>query len=455
MSVLGVFWPQREERQLLGRFYLAEGVGELFFVIWPFQFAYLFMVMERPEWAVTPLLLESLVTLLAEIPTGAFADRYGRRRAVILGDTITACGFALVPLAAQADGTGQLTAVSACFGVAGFGQALVSGAGEAWVVDNLAVAGRRDLVESYFARVNSFMALGAVGSGALALLMLLGMQVSRPLLDGLWYLSALGVLFAVVIETTIAEHRPEPGPADTARPAPGLAAIMLVGLRVLRGSRSLLLFATAMVIAAFPESVADDAFDMSLITKGMDARALAPLGILDNIIGIGAPLIGMALWRHFGATRVLAVLLLLPALAVSVLFVSPLLVTVIVLYILLDFVDGVWDPVADAHLQTMIESQTRATVVSIVSHAIGAIELLGIGLFALLLGEHSEQLDDIVPDLITAFSGGAPPATAAPLTDIGLQVPDLAIVVFMFVALLALPFLLLSAKAAKTVGQRQ
>jgi len=452
MGVLGIFWPQQKERQLLGRFYLAEGVSELFFVIWPFQFAYLFMVMQRPEWAVIPLLAESLVALLAEIPTGALADRYGRRRAVILGDVLTACGFALVPLAARTGGADQLLAVSACFGVAGFGQALVSGAGEAWVVDNLVVAGRRDLVESYFARVNSFMALGAVGGGALALLILLGMDISRQLLDGLWYLSALGVLFGVAVEITIAERRPEPAPAETVKPVLGVAAIMLVGFRVLRRSRALLLFAIGMVIASFPESVADDAFDMSLITKGMDARALAPLGILDNIIGIAAPLIGMALWRRYGATRVLAVLLVFPALAVSVLFVSPLLVTVIVLYVLLDFVDYVWDPVADAHLQTLIESQTRATVVSIVSHAIGVIELLGIGLFALLLGEHSEQLDDIVPDLVTAFSGGAPRATAAPLTQFGLQVPDLAIVVFMFVALLALPFLLLSAGRKKTHG---
>ena len=454
MSFLDGFWPHAEERRLLGRFYLAEGVSELFFVIWPFQFAYLFLVMDRPEWAVIPLLVESLVALLAEIPTGAFADRYGRRRAVILGDAITAFGLGLVPLAALADGTGQLIMVSAFFGVAGLGQAMVSGAGEAWVVDNLAVAGRSDLVESYFARVNSFMALGAVGGSALALLILLGMDISRALLDGLWYLSGLGVLLAVIVETTIAEHRPEAGPVATAKPVPSLTALMLVGLRILRRSRALLLFATAMVIASFPESAADDAFDMSLISKGMDARALAPLGILDNVIGIGAPLIGMALCRHFGATRVLAVLLLLPALAVSILFVSPLLVTVIVLYILLDFVDGVWDPIADAHLQSMIESQTRATVLSIVSHGIGAVELLGIGLFALLLGEHSEQLEEIVPDLITAFSGGASPVTPAPVTDIGLQVPDLAIVVFMFVALLGLPFLLLSAGIGKAARER-
>jgi MFS family permease len=101
VTPVGLVWPQRDERRLLGRFYLAGGIGELFDVIWPFQFAYLFMVMERPEWAVIPLLVESATALLAEIPTGAFADRFGRRRAVILGDVLSAAGLLLVPPAAQ------------------------------------------------------------------------------------------------------------------------------------------------------------------------------------------------------------------------------------------------------------------------------------------------------------------------------------------------------------------
>ena len=120
---------------------------------------------------------------------------------------------------------------------------------------------------------------------------------------------------------------------------------------------------------------------------------------------------------------------------------------VIVLYILLDFVDCVWDPVANARLQTLVASPSRATVVSTVNQAGGVIELLGIAVLALLLGEHSERVSEAVPDLITAFSGGEVGTVAVPVVQLGLSVPDLAIVLFMFALMPVLPFILLSARS--------
>ena len=444
MNSIGTLWPGREERRLLGRFYLSSGISEIFNVIWPFQFAYLFMVMERPEWAVLPLMVESGMALVMQVPTGAWADRFSRRRAVILGNLINTAAILLVPFAAQQSGDNQLLAVCACFGLWGFGQAMVSGAGEAWVVDNLLVAGRSDFIEHYFARISSFMSVGAVGAGAVALALLLTLEISRPLLDGLWYIAAMGTLSGVFIQLSIKEHRPLEMIARGARTGLSLLTMIVLGAKVLGRSRRLLFLALALIIASFPETVTDDAFDMSLITKGMDARSLAPLGILDNLIAMAAPLIGLALTRHFGVNRVLVFFLLLPAVVVSALFMSSALWLVVMLYVLLDFFDGVWDPVADAHLQSLLSSSTRATVVSIVSHGGGVMELLGIGVFAWLLGEHSEQLGDIVPDLVSAFSGGEQVVVEAPLTQFGLAIPDLAIVVFVFSALLALPFILLS-----------
>ena len=57
-------------------------------------------------------------------------------------------------------------------------------------------------------------------------------------------------------------------------------------------------------------------------------------------------------------------------------------------------------------------------------------------------------MSDIVPDLVTSFSGAVQPLTDAPATLFGLAVPDLAIVIFIFSSLLALPFILLSARQA-------
>lgn len=62
-------WPDSTERSILGRFYLASGVSETLNVIYPFQFVYLYLVLDHPEWAPVPLLLESTAYLLFEIPS--------------------------------------------------------------------------------------------------------------------------------------------------------------------------------------------------------------------------------------------------------------------------------------------------------------------------------------------------------------------------------------------------
>ena len=287
--------------------------------------------------------------------------------------------------------------------------------------------------------------LGAVGAGVLALLVLLSLEINRPLLDGLWLLAAGGLLAATLLLRGIRELRPSDTDSSTAYAA-SFVHTLRSGLKVIAGRRSLLLFVLVMAIASLPESAADDAFDMSLITKGMDARGLAPLSIVDNLIGMAAPLIGMAMLNWLGAPRLLGLFLLIPALAVCSLIIWPTLWLVLVLYIALDFFDCVWDPVASAHLQSQLASETRATVSSIVTHLGGLAELLGIGLLALLMGEHSAVLSDMVPSLVEAFAGGSSQPVQIAVGTLGLTVPDLAIVLFGLSGLLALPFLVLSAR---------
>jgi len=443
MSDQNAYWPDRAERQLVGRFYLAEGFSEVFNVVFPFRFIYLYMVMEHPEWAVVPLFVESATVLLMEIPTGAVADRWGRKLSVISGGVLYAVSLLFIPFAVSQSGTMQLWAVCASFAVGGLGQTLISGAEEAWVVDNLASAGRHDLIDRYFARIRSFASFGGVGAGCLALIILLSANITRPILDGLWYLAALGFLAAVAMAATIPERRP--AQEDLLEPVqgPGLLSQLLQGFRVIGRTRALAMLAIAIVIAAFSGSIADEAFDISMVTKGLDARALAPLGILTDLIGIVAPLVGVVLARRFGASRVLVAFLILPATLVFVFFIAPPLWAIVGVYLLLAFFDDVWDPVAEANLQRLIPSSSRATAGSTVNQVSGLANLGGIGLFALLLGEHSEALREATPDLIAAFSGGVVSHPHVPTGLFGLPVPDLVIVVFVLSGVLAIPFLLL------------
>lgn len=448
MKFRSTLWPDHNERKLLGRFYLAQSLSEILNVIFPFRFIYLFLVMERPEWAVIPLLVEMATLLVMEIPTGVVADRWGRKVSVISGGLVTALGWGTLPLAVSASGSEQLVLASLCFFLSGFGQTLVSGAQQAWVVDNLASAGRRDLVDRFFARMRSFASLGGVMAGSLALLILFSIEVTRSVLDLLWYLAAFGLLMAIGLAATIPERRPDPSTENLSGHVPGIWQQTLIGFRMIGRKHSLLLMTTAIVIAAFSGSIADQAFDIALVTRGLDARMLAPLGILDDMIGMLAPLIGIFLARRIGVMRLLALFLVIPAASVLIFLHQPGLWSLILLFLLLVFFDAVWDPVAEAHLHSLIPSLQRATIGSIVNQLSGVVMVAGIGLFALLLGEHSEMLQSATPDLISAFSGGQITHFEVPTGLFGLPIPDLAIMLFVLSGLGAVPFLLAGRKSS-------
>jgi len=208
--------------------------------------------------------------------------------------------------------------------------------------------------------------------------------------------------------------------------------------------RPLLPFFLAMIVSSFAYSITAEAFEISLLTKGLDARGLAPLSILNDIFGMVVPLVGMAISRCLGPTASLALFVIIPAVTVSLFFVRPGLWLVVGIYLIFGMANDLWKPVADAYLQSMMESSCRATVGSIASQANELANSAGLGAFALLLGKHSRELREATPDLFDAFSGGAGTSLEVPKGLFGLPVPDLALVLFTFFGLMSIPFLIYS-----------
>jgi DHA3 family tetracycline resistance protein-like MFS transporter len=116
-----------------------KGASALFFALW----ATVASVYRIEVVGLDPLRLVLLGTALEvavfffEVPTGVFADTFGRRRSVITGCVLMGAGFAL-------DGAiPKFVAVLAAQAVWGVGYRFISGALEAWIADE---APGRDLV---------------------------------------------------------------------------------------------------------------------------------------------------------------------------------------------------------------------------------------------------------------------------------------------------------------------
>lgn len=443
--------PRGAERRILGRFYLSDLVRYSLDVVLPFEFVYLYLVLDWSEWAALPLVFESGAFLLLELATGVWADRHGRKRSVLTGSVVSASALAAVPLVAGLHTGAQLAAVCACFMLKGAGETLRTGADEAWAVDNLLAARRSDLIDVYFARVWSFSSAGGVIAGLLALLLLFSLPVNRGLINLLWFVAATAFLASAAVVATLPERNPPFPPevvGDGHGPIPRRLGMdtdkvtAISGLRLIRRTAGLLALFLAYTIACFSGGTLDEAFDMTLVTRGLDARTLALLGIASDLVGVVAPVAGLALARRLGARRALALLLVVPALIVTVLFTQPSLWIVVVIVVLLDLCDSGWDPLARIELHRSVPSRLRATAASAFEQAAAAAELISLAAFTALIGEQGRALREATPDLVDAFSGGAKPEHPVPTGLFGLPIPDLAIIFFVFCGLLAVPLLL-------------
>lgn len=100
-----------------------------------------------------------LVMVLAEIPTGAVADRWGRKRSLLMGSVMNAAAIFLFGIAS----TFWLLLLS--YLVWGLSMTLVSGADSAFLYDSLAGLGREREFRKTFGRARAFeMGAGLVGA---------------------------------------------------------------------------------------------------------------------------------------------------------------------------------------------------------------------------------------------------------------------------------------------------
>lgn len=435
-------WPRADERALLGRFYVAIGVSEALYLILPFEFAYLYLTLDRPDWAVGVTMCGIVSAMIAAIPGGIIADRWSRRATAVIGAILVGAGLIALPFMMDLAGRAQLLAACATFVVLGTGEAFVEGSTEAWVVDNLQSFGRPDLVEPFFGRVRSVSAAGATIAATIALVLLMTLRIGESLLDALWFVGGIGFLGSALLVARIPEERhATPSTEGGVWPHIGDA------LRAMAGRRALLMLVVAIVLGVASGAATQEAFTVALITRQFDARFFAPLSIIDSLNGTIAPIIGLAVARRMGARRMLSVTLFVEGALALLLFVSGGIGMLVALYVALDLLDDAWDPVALARMQKLTPSAHRATVNGVV-YQLGALaELVAVGAFGWMLGANREALERATPDLIEAFSGVKRAAPTMPPVFLGLSIPNLAIVLFVSLAAVGVPFVMASRRS--------
>lgn len=301
----------------------------------------------------------SMVGLLAEVPSGALADRFSRRGCLVAAGVLQATGYALWVLLPGFPG------FALGFVLWGLGGALASGAQEALLYDGLAAAG----MQEQYARVNgwvSAMQLVAQFPAAVAATVLFPLG-GYPLVGWL----SVGTCLAAA---AVASRLPEP-PRTEADDEPGYLATLRAGVgEAARAPHVRTVLVAAAVLGAF--DAVEEYFPLLLAGWGIPI-AVIPLADLPIIVAgtAGAVLAGTAsrlpAWA-LGAVLAVAMLLFGGAgmaghpagvAAVAVFYGGYRAVLVVV----------------EARLQDRIASRSRATVTSVAG--LGT-DIVTLGLYA-------------------------------------------------------------------------
>ncbi len=401
---MGPLIPSGDERRLLGRFYWATFLAELAHLAMPFQVLLIVRYLGQPELGIL-LGIEQLVSLSMEVPTGAWADRFGRKRCVLIGHVLAALGWLTIPPATLLDPQVRLVGMGVAFGLLGAGAALVSGALEAWVVDNLRWHGRKDLVISFFGRERSLAATGGIAADLVALVALGALIDVRVF----WIVSGIGELIALAILWGTPEHAPtgqgldasdqramapaaEAGHADNndednneEEQHIGIRDAVKRGFAAILRQPALLAVTLALVWLAASFGTSAEAFQAALAEANLAERGFAGLELGVDSIGMVAPLAAIWLAHRLGSRPLLAFGILAPAGIALTIWRQPGLVGVGSAYLLVVACTDILHTIADDYQHRLMPSAVRATASSAINLLTSVAMLASAGWLTFLL----------------------------------------------------------------------
>lgn len=341
----------KHELKLLGPFYLEKLLSYLLFfapAFWVLQFQQTFSLFQIGIlFAVL-----SITAFIFEIPTGVFADIYGRKTSVLFGYFMTGISILIIYFANNF----QMTFFA--FALWGFSQTFTSGAKESWVIDNLKYYKQKKLIDDFFIKQQSIIGISLLFSGFLGAYL-----VSKLGLNIIWFFASLSFFASFLLLFFMKEHK------LTKEKKQSFFQIFTRSKKSIKfaiGHQIVIFLFFATFFVMFRDSFGGDlVWQPFLKSLGLPLFAFGFLFSTITLVSAISPLFAKPLMKKFNSKKnYLAFLILISILLdFSVFFITNFIWGIIVLCLMFVSVN-LFMPIQESYFQSFIPSKMRATVTS-------------------------------------------------------------------------------------------
>ncbi len=284
---------KKEELKHLWKFYVINftehlfGLGVLIWIVYFVSKGFSFTEVSLA------LAIFSGTLFLLEVPTGAIADIFGRKRSVFLSFFLVALSSLLVPFV-----SGFLQLCALCF-LWGGALTLASGADEALVIDYLHRKKRKDLIDDYYAKSASINQVGLFFSGLLltGLLFILNDSINFSAYDKIWFIQAGGMFLVGLIALTIDEKIKKPKKQNIT--FLNTLHFSKSGFSYVKNHKKLLKIFIGFSFFSFAGSLWYFAYQPFLLNSGFEMKDFGWIESLTSIFGVFLPLFAIKLGKKF------------------------------------------------------------------------------------------------------------------------------------------------------------
>ena len=378
---------KKDELKLLWPFYLYYFIYGLSAMILPFMIIY-FRNLDFSFFQISIITSAFAISMfLFEIPTGAFADGLSRKYSVVLGFLITALAAILIPLFTN------FYFLIFLWIMAGLGMTFVSGAEEAWVIDNLNKYKRKDLHHEFFIKSQSIAYFGIIFAPLIGSILVKVYSIKL-----LWFVFGFGFLLNAFILLLFGKELYKPKKVKFIESFRKTYENSKVGLKFSRAHKTIFLLILGSIFASLM-IVGDNGWQPFMLDLSMPTPGLGFMYSILAVVMIASSflsrlLTNMKIKNVISITILIQMLLLLSLLLIN----PPFYIIAAIIFILIHSTSGLNQPLLQTYFHKFVPQKIRATVTSVQSMT----KQLVVALAALIAGG---LLDIFGPKKVLAYGG--------------------------------------------------